>query len=417
MSIMATRIGDALHTHPTSDVLVLGGGFAGVWAAATAAHVRRREGADLAIALVAPGDDLVIRPRLYEADPDRMRVPIDRVLEPIGVRRIAATVTGIDTANRTVATIGREGQPGTIAYRRLVLATGSRLRRPDLPGAEHLYDVDTLGAATALDSHLRQLREGPGRFTAVVVGAGFAGIEVATELAGRLRERAAEHGAADEARVVLVERNDVVGPELGPGPRPAILDALAQVGVDVRLSRTLASVSPEGVRLADGAEIAARTVVWTAGLQASPLTRQVPGRHDPLGRLHVDEYLRVPESPDVFAAGDTAAAVAEPDRLVMQSCQHATPLGKHAGYNAAADLLELPGVRFAPQPYVTCLDLGAAGAVFTRGWERAVQYRGAEGKQMKQTINRRLIYPPLDDAEAILARAGDLARQVDYGAR
>jgi len=112
---MAIRIADALNTHQTSDVLVLGGGFAGVWAAATAAHVRRREGADLAIALVAPGDDLVIRPRLYEADPDRMRVPIDRVLEPIGVRRIAATVTGIDTANRTVATIRREGQPGTIA--------------------------------------------------------------------------------------------------------------------------------------------------------------------------------------------------------------------------------------------------------------------------------------------------------------
>lgn len=215
----------------TYDVLVVGGGFAGVWGAAAAAHVREQAGVDLSITLVAPGDDLVIRPRLYEADPEQMRVPIDRVLVPIGVRRMAATVTAIDTANHTIATIGRGGERGTIAYRRLVLATGSRLRRPDLPGAEHLYDVDTLGTATALDSHLRQLQEGPGRFTAVVVGAGFTGLEVATELVDRLRARAAETGAAGEARVILIERNDVVGPELGPGPRSAISDALTQVGV------------------------------------------------------------------------------------------------------------------------------------------------------------------------------------------
>lgn len=124
----------------------------------------------------------------------------------------------------------------------------------------------------------------------------------------------------------------------------------------------------------------------------------------------------MPESPDVFAAGDTAAAVAELGHFVMQSCQHATPLGKHAGHNAAADLLGLPGVRFLPQPYVTCLDLGAAGAVFTRGWERTVQFSGPEGKQIKQNINRKIIYPPLDDAQAILGRAGELARRVDQTA-
>ena len=88
--------------------------------------------------------------------------------------------------------------------------------------------------------------------------------------------------------------------------------------------------------------------------------------------------------------------------VVMQSCQHAIPLGKFAGYNAAADLLGLPQAPFAPIPYATCLDLGAAGAVATSGWDREVQMTGTEAKALKQQINAEWIYPPLDDADAIL---------------
>ena len=138
---------------------------------------------------------------------------------------------------------------------------------------------------------------------------------------------------------------------------------------------------------------------------ASPLTEEIPGERDRLGRLIVDEYLRVPTAPDVYAAGDTAAAVAEDGHFVMQSCQHAVPLGKFAGYNAAADLLGLPQAPFAPTPYATCLDLGAAGAVATNGWDREVQMTGNEAKTLKQQINAEWIYPPVDDAEAILKYA------------
>jgi NADH dehydrogenase len=120
----------------------------------------------------------------------------------------------------------------------------------------------------------------------------------------------------------------------------------------------------------------------------------------------VDGELRVPQAPHVFAAGDTAAAVLESGQTVVQSCQHATPLGKHAGHNAAADLLGLPLATFSTIPYVTCLDLGAAGAVYTIGFERAVQLSGAEGKERKRLINQKWIYPPLDDSDEIL-RAAD----------
>jgi NADH dehydrogenase len=390
-----------------SNILIIGGGFAGVWAAAGAARARHEAGApeaDLEVTLVDAGDDLVIRPRLYEANPETMRVPLDRVLGPIGVRRVAATVTGVDTDTRRVTAIGRDGSPVELAYDRLVLAAGSRVLTPPVEGAHHLFDVDTMPAAAALESHLGRLpglAGGTERFTAVIVGAGFTGIEVATELPDRLRKAC----GGETVRVVLVERADAVGPELGPGPRPEILAALEHTGVEIRLGVELCSVEAERVTLSDGTVIPTRTAIWTAGMRASALTRQIPGSHDRIGRLEVDEHLRVIGVDGIYAAGDTAAALAEGGHVVMQSCQHAAPQGKLVGANVAADLLGLPLATFAPNPYVTCLDLGSYGAVLTAGWDREVTLTGAEAKGLKHSINTEWIYPPVDDAEAILRLA------------
>ncbi|GGL07118.1 NAD(P)/FAD-dependent oxidoreductase [Nocardia jinanensis] len=391
-----------------TGTVVLGGGFAGVWSAAAAVRVARAAGRDLPVTLIDPGDDLVIRPRLYEADPDRMRVPLDHILGPVGVRRIAAAATGIDTARRTVTVSERDGGEREIEWERLILATGSRLVRPTVPGAELLFDVDTLPAATKLDEHLHRLRELPrdeGRLTAVVIGAGFTGLEIATELVDRLG--ALPRAASERVRIVLVERAATVGPELGPGPRPQILAALAALGVELRLGVSAAAVEPAGVALSDGDRIAARTAIWTAGVQASPLTADIPARRDRLGRLEVNERLEVAGVPGVYAAGDTATTRAESGQRVLQCCQHALQLGKFAGHNAAADLLGLPSVPFAATPYVTCLDLGAAGAVFTNGWDRRVVATGEIAKARKRKVNELWIYPPTDDP-------AELLRQADY---
>lgn len=156
----------------------------------------------------------------------------------------------------------------------------------------------------------------------------------------------------------------------------------------------------------DGGEIiAASTTVWAGGVAASSLTERIPGERDALGRLTIDEYLRVPTTPDVFAAGDTAAAMAEGGHVVMRSCQHAVPLGKFAGHNAAADLFGAVKAPFAPNSYVTCLDLGPAGAVLTNGWDRDVQMTGRQAKELKHQINTVWIYPPVDDEEALLGLA------------
>lgn len=391
------------------NILVIGGGFAGVWSAAAAARVARDNGTDGArpqITLVSDSDEMVIRPRLYERDPGQMSVSLDRVLKPIGVDRIHARVEGIDTMTREVIVTGADGEPRVLRYDRLVLAAGSQVLKPNLPGREFLFDVDTITAADALEQHVRALPEQAsteGTFSAVIIGAGFTGLEVATELMGRLRELADATNA--RARVVLVDRADAVGPQLGAGPRPYITSALEELGIEVRLGATVSEVTDAQVRLDDGEIIAASTTIWTVGMLASPLTQLIPGARDAIGRLIVDENLRVPTAPDVYAAGDTAAALVEDGHFAMQSCQYATPSGKFAGHNVAADLLGLEPVAFAPNPYVTCLDLGPAGAVLTTGWDREIQATGSDAKALKHRINTEWIYPPVDDEETILEQA------------
>ncbi|MNE90476.1 NADH dehydrogenase-like protein [compost metagenome] len=110
--------------------------------------------------------------------------------------------------------------------------------------------------------------------------------------------------------------------------------------------------------------------------------------------------------PNIFAAGDTArAATDDLGNITAMSCQHAIALGRHAGNNAAADLIGVAPTTYSQPKYVTCLDLGGWGAVFTEGWDRQVKLIGAEAKELKRQINTQWIYPPVADREIALAAA------------
>jgi len=236
-----------------------------------------------------------------------------------------------------------------------------------------------------------------------VVGGGFTGIEAGTEMPGRLREIL---GKDAKIRVVIVDRNSAIAPDMGAGPRPIIEEALRKLGVETRLGVGVDSLDASGITLSSGERIEAATVIWAAGMRAAPLTAQISAERDNFGRLVVDRDLRVPGVQGVFATGDAARAACDDDgNNALMSCQHATRMGAFAGNNAAAELLGVPAQPYHQKAYVTCLDLGEAGALFTRGWERKVEMVGDAAKKTKQEINTVWIYPPKAERAAALASA------------
>jgi NADH dehydrogenase len=381
-----------------------------MYAALSSARLREIKGVsseELEIVLVAPEPTLVVRPRLYERNPEALTAPLQDVLKVIGVVYVQGRAEAIDTASRIVEIATAGNKRNRLAYDRLVVASGSRLFRPNVPGlAEHGFSVDQLDDAIALDHHLHRLADRPAsqaRNTVVVAGGGFTGIEAATEMPARLR---AILGKNAKLRIVVVERGDAIAPDMGSGPRPIIEDALRGLGVETRLGVSVAALDETGVTLSNGERIESATVIWAAGMRAAPLTAQIPAERDKFGRLLVDRNLRVPSVIGVFAAGDAARAASDNlGNYALMSCQHATRMGAFAGNNAAAELLGVPTRPYHQEAYVTCLDLGTAGAIFTRGWDRKVEMVGAEAKKTKQEINTVWIYPPRTDRAAALASA------------
>jgi NADH dehydrogenase len=391
-------------------IVIIGAGFAGMYAALSAARLRDIKGVspeELEIALVAPEPTLVIRPRLYEPKPETLTAPLLDVLKAVDVVYIKGSAETIDTASRIVQVATANNKRQSLSYDRLVVATGSRLFRPNIPGlAEHGFSVDNLDDAIALDKHLHGLANRPasnGRDTIVVAGGGFTGIEAATEIPARLR---AILGKDARPRVIIVERNSAIAPDMGEGPRPIIEEALRKLGVETRLGAGVASLDASGITLSDGERIETETVIWAAGIRAAPLTTQIPAERDNFGRLLVDRDLRVPSVPGVFATGDAARAASDDvGNYALMSCQHATRMGAFAGNNAAAELLRMATRPYHQKGYVTCLDLGEAGALFTRGWDRKVEMVGDVAKKTKQEINTVWIYPPKAERAAALASA------------
>lgn len=394
-------------------IVVLGGGFAGLIAAAGAARklAELKIGKhDIAVTIVNRDEWHSIRVRNYEADLSDVRVKLARVMGPIGVDVVVGDVTGLDRERQEVA-CRIDGRATALPYDGLVFALGSELVRPPLPGlAEHGFDIDTFDAAARLQAHLAALPErpdSPGRFVALVVGGGLTGVELATELATRMLKLA--DGAP--SRVILADREPRIGSNMGDSACAVIGEALAALGVETRPGVTVAAVDRRGVRLSSGEQIAAGTVVWCAGMRAHPLAATLPGEHDRFGRVAVDRFLKVNGAVKIYAAGDAAAALVDGVRASVMSCQHARPMGRVAGHNVVCDLVGEAPIPLDIGYYVTCLDLGAWGAVYCQGWDRQVAVTGAAAKDTKRTINCERIYPPRSgDAAEILAAAAPVVQ-------
>jgi NADH dehydrogenase len=401
------------------QIVIIGAGFAGLMAALAAARLRDEKGAteeELAITVVSPEPTLVIRPRLYERDPASMTAPLSDLFAATGIAFRAGRVERIDAERATITSLSENGSFEMLPYDRLVIASGSEGFQPPVPGlSEFGHSVTELDGAIELDRHLAALADKPvseARNTVIVGGGGFTGIEVATEMPDRLREIL---GQNQTIRVVIVERGEVIGKDMGVEARPYIETRLRELGIETVIGTGISRLDENGAILEDGERIDALTVIWSAGMRASPLTTQLQAERDGLGRIVVEPDLRVPGNPQIFATGDTALAASDDvGHFALMSCQHARRLGAFAGHNAGADLLGGPTLPYDQPSYVTCLDLGPGAAIFTRGWSpRTIEAMGTNAKAIKMEINGSWIYPPAANRTEAFRNVFE-ARTIDF---
>lgn len=393
------------------QILIVGAGFAGMWAALSAARLAEINQQSIDITVIAPQPELRVRPRFYESAVQTLVAPLQPLFDVTGVKFLRGTVEQILPASKEVSWKDDSGEVRLRRYDRLVLASGSHVNRDMVAGAaEHAFDLDQLESASVLEQHLLDLANQPesdARNTVVVCGGGFTGIEMALELPGRLREIL---GADAKTRVVVVERGAQPGGRWSKELRDVIIEASAELGVEWLVNAEVESVDASGVTLKDGQVITSQTVIWTVGVQASGLTAQIDAPRDRQGRLHVNSNLQVQGHEDIYATGDVAyAATDDKGNHALMTCQHAILLGKFAGNNAAASLLDVEPLPYRQEMYVTCLDLGAWGAVYSEGWDQQVKLTRGEAKKLKVSIVSELIYPPKAERKAAFDMADPYA--------
>jgi NADH dehydrogenase len=327
--------------------LVLGGGFAGSYVA----RLLKRNGATI----VSLENFMLYTPLLPEAasgtlEPRHVVVPLREMCPHAEL--VLGRVTSHDRGGKTVVVDSLAGQL-EIHYERLVVALGATTRTLPIPGlAEHGAGFKDLADAIALRNHvLLQLErasihpDDASELGFVFVGAGYAGVEALGELndmtQAALRSYPTLRGIPQ--RWVLVDAAPKILPEIPRGLGRYAARRLERRGIEIHVGTTLESYDGAEAVLADGARIPARTLVWTAGVRASPLLPDLGLPLDERGRVRVDETLRVEGTDDVWALGDCAAVknVKTPGVVDPPTCQHALRQARRLAKNLTG----------APKPY------------------------------------------------------------------
>jgi len=262
------------------------------------------------------------------------------------IRVVLGAVSAVDTAARIV--VAGEHR---IPYDTLVLATGARHAyfghdewEPFAPGLKKIDDATAIRRRILLAFEEAALASDPARrralLTFVIVGGGPTGVE----LAGALAELARKALAADfrtidprDARIVLIESGARVLGTFPPSLSARAARSLARLGVEVSLGAPVTACDAEGVAVG-GQRLAAATVLWAAGVAASPAGRWIGATRDKLGRIVVEPDLTVPEHPEIFAIGDTAAAPGVDGRPLPGIAPVAKQQGRHVARTVLARL-------------------------------------------------------------------------------
>lgn len=326
-------------------VVVLGSGFAGMQAVVELERLFRRS-PEYEILLISDQNFVLFTPLLpqitsSQIDPRHIAQAIRDVRGNRRFRFLRATVCTIDLQNRRLDTTA-----GPMTYDSLVIALGSRTNYFHTPGArEHTYDFKTLEDSMSLREHVLDLCEHADHvadaaerrrlLTIAVVGGGYTGVELLTDLQDFLFNYAARFYRGltrDSFRLVLIEATDSILGGIHPKLRAHAMKRLGREGIEILYRSRVTQCFEHAVEINGEEKLPVGTVVWTAGVRASKLAETLPGPHDRAGRACVNEHLQLENYPEVFVLGDSAVA---PDADAPQVAPVAIGHGKVAARNIA----------------------------------------------------------------------------------
>jgi NADH dehydrogenase len=345
-------------------ILILGGGFGGIYTALRLQKLLRRR-PEVEVLLVSRENFLTFTPMLHEVAASDLELthtvnPVRKLLRRVSF--FLGDVERVDLAARRVTVShGADAHTHDLAYDQLVLGLGAVTEFRGLPGvAEHALCMKSLGDAVALRNRLIQsLEEAASEcaaraglretlLTFVVAGGGFAGVETLASLHDFARDALRFYPSlqAEQVRMILAHSGEVILPELDPRLGRYAERKLSGRGVEIRLGVRVQSYRDGCVKLSDGSEIRAHTLVWTAGTAPSPILAELPAKKEG-GRVVTLDTLELPEWPGVFALGDCAWIPGPDGRPYPPTAQHALRQADVAARNLVAALDGRPKRRFA----------------------------------------------------------------------
>jgi NADH:ubiquinone reductase (H+-translocating) len=331
-------------------VVIVGGGFAGI----AAAHALRH--ADVEVLLIDRRNHHIFQPLLYQVatavlSPAEIAAPIRQLeAKQRNVTVLLAEVTGIDLASRTIEAASPGAGVRKVAFDYLVVATGMR---PSYfghdefaryaPGLKSLTDAETIRAKILGAFELAATTEDEGerarQMTFVLVGAGATGVELAGSLADLVKVTLRGNFRRidpSKSAIILLDAGNRVLPTFAEAVSHKVARRLRKLGVKVMTGVKVETVDDQGV-VAGGSRIPSATVLWTAGVAASPIPKMLGTKTDRAGRALVDPFLKVVDAPGVFVVGD-AASVTQNGHPVPGVAQAAIQEGQYVGRLIASEL-------------------------------------------------------------------------------
>ncbi|AFY31059.1 NAD(P)/FAD-dependent oxidoreductase [Calothrix sp. PCC 7507] len=349
-------------TQQTSRIVILGGGFGGLYTALRLSQLHWESTQKPEIVLVDQSDRFLFSPLLYELLTGELQTweiapPFTELLANTGVRFYQAVVAGIDTTQQLV-----QLQDGPeLAYDRLVLALGGETPLDLVAGAtSYAYPFRTITDAYRLEERLRVLEASDAdKIRVAIAGAGYSGVELACKLADRLKDR---------GRFRLIDIADQILRTSPDFNREAAKKALDARNVFIDLDTKIESIGPDTISLEYKNQvdtIPVDLVIWTVGTRVSSVVKSLPLKQNQRGQISTTPTLQVFDHPEIFALGDLADTLDAEGQQVPATAQAAFQQADYTAWNIWASLTNRPLLPFRYQKLGEMLALGIDNATLT----------------------------------------------------